>query len=30
MPALDPKTVIMIAKIKQYSQRQAHFEMQWG
>lgn len=30
MPALVPKTVIMNAKIVQYSQRQAHFEMQWG
>lgn len=30
MPALVPWTVIMIAEIKQYSQRLAHFEMQWG
>ncbi len=30
MPALVPKTVIMIAEIEQYSQRQAHFEIQWG
>lgn len=30
MPALVPRTVIMIAAIEQYSQRQAHFELQQG
>lgn len=30
MPALVPRTVIMITEIEQYSQRLAHFELQQG